>query len=115
MPTPEERDETMSDTSPSFCKEDQERIKQLTNELAEKINRRKLQMGTEDEEISTGFAHFSNEALIKELTRRIGTTITTSINIFINSEGYVITETCKPADSLERSGIAMKNVFRESI
>ena len=72
-------------------------------------------MGTEDEEISTGFAPFSNEDLIKELTRRIGTKITTSISIFINSDGYEITETCRPADSLESSRISMRNVFREFI
>ena len=36
MPTPEERDEMMSDPSPSICKEDQERISKLTQELTEK-------------------------------------------------------------------------------
>ena len=72
MPTPEERDAMMSDTSPSFCKEDQERIKQLTQELTEKINQKKLQIEMDNEEFSHGLSHFSNEDLIKELTRRIG-------------------------------------------
>jgi hypothetical protein len=72
-------------------------------------------MGTEDEELFDRLASFSNKNLIDELTRRIGTPITTSINIFINSEGYEITETCRPADSLESDGITMKNVFREYI
>ena len=72
-------------------------------------------MNPEDNELSDRLASFSNKDLIDELTRRIGTPITTSINIFVNSEGYVITETCKPADSLESDGITMKNVFRKYI
>ena len=115
MPTPEERDEMMSDPSPSICKEDQERINKLTKELTEKINQKKLQIETENEEVSNGLAHFSNEDLIKELTRRIGTKITTSISIFINSDGYEITETNRSPESLKSVGISMKNVFREFI
>ena len=72
-------------------------------------------MGTEDEDISTALAPFSNEVLIRELTQRIGTKITTSISIFINSDGYEITETNRSPESLKSNGISMRNVFREFI
>ena len=72
-------------------------------------------MGTEDEDISTALAPFSNEVLIRELTQRIGTKITTSISIFINSDGYEITETNRSPESLKSVGISMRNVFREYI
>ena len=72
-------------------------------------------MGTEDEELFDRLASFSNKDLIDELTRRIGTQITTSINIFINSNGYEVTETNRSPESLKSDGISMKNVFREYI
>ncbi len=72
-------------------------------------------MGTEDEELFVRFASFSNKDLIDELTRRIGTKITTSISIFINSDGYEITETNRSPESLKSDGISMRNVFREYI
>ena len=72
-------------------------------------------MGTEDEDISTALAPFSNEVLIRELIQRIGTKITTSISIFINSDGYEITETNRSPESLKSNGISMRNVFREFI
>ena len=72
-------------------------------------------MGTEDEDISTALAPFSNEVLIRELTQRIGTKSTTSISIFINSDGYEITETNRSPESLKSNGISMRNVFREFI
>lgn len=72
-------------------------------------------MGTEDEELFDRLASFSNKDLIDELTRRIGTQITTSINIFINSDGYEVTETNRSPESLKSDGISMRNVFREYI
>ena len=72
-------------------------------------------MGTEDEELFDRLASFSNKDLIDELTRRIGTPITTSINIFINSDGYEVTETNRSPESLKSDGISMRNVFREYI
>ena len=72
-------------------------------------------MGTEDKEIANGLAPFSNAELITELTRRIGTPITTSINIFINSDGYEIRETNRSPESLKSFGVSMRNVFGEYI
>ena len=72
-------------------------------------------METEDEELFDRLASFSNKDLIDELTRRIGTPITTSINIFINSDGYEITETNRSPESLKSDGISMRNVLREYI
>ena len=40
---------------------------------------------------------FSNQQMIEELTRRIGGPETVSINIFINSEGYLIEEKIRSA------------------
>ena len=72
-------------------------------------------MGTEDEELFDRLASFSNKDLIDELTRRIGTPITTSINIFINSDGYEIRETNRSPESLKSFGVSMRNVFGEYI
>ena len=72
-------------------------------------------MGTEDEELFDRLASFSNKDLIDELTRRIGTQITTSINIFINSDGYEVTETNRSPESLKSDGISMRNVFGEYV
>ena len=72
-------------------------------------------MGTEDVELFDRLASFSNKNLIDELTRRIGTPITTSINIFINSDGYEIRETNRSPESLKSFGVSMRNVFGEYI
>ena len=44
----------------------------------------------DEPELLEPLASFSNQQMIEELTKRIGGPDTVSINIFINSDGYLI-------------------------
>ena len=72
-------------------------------------------MNMDEPELLEPLASFSNQQMIEELRRRIGGPDTVSINIFINSDGYLIEEKIRSAESLKREGISMRNVFGQYI
>ena len=72
-------------------------------------------MNMDEPELLEPLASFSNQQMIEELTKRIGGPDTVSINIFINSDGYLIEEKIRSAESLKREGISMRNVFGQYI
>lgn len=72
-------------------------------------------MNMDEPELLEPLASFSNKQMIEELTRRIGGPDTVSINIFINSDGYLIEEKIRSAESLKRVGLSMRNVFGQYI
>ena len=69
----------------------------------------------DEPELLEPLASFSNQQMIEELRRRIGGPDTVSINIFINSDGYLIEEKIRSAESLKREGVSMRNVFGQYI